>query len=281
MGDLFGPQRPKVPDLNAVHVEVEQMELKRPRAFGNCWLACEVWDLLGLEGFWKEKLPEGHEGVAWSKAAKLLAVIRLIAPSSEWHLHWQWFDLSAMGGLLDEGFAVASKDRLYRRLDRMVTYKKELFLFLEQRWKTLFEAQFDILVFDLTSTYVEEGRNWSPKAKRGYSRDGRPDCLQLIIALVITPEKFPPAYEMREGDTDDNTTLRGFLEKIEQTYGKARRVWVMDRGIPKEELLAELRAPDRDIRYLVGTPRGKLRQYEKALLELPWKGRRTRWGSSS
>jgi transposase len=270
-GDLFGPQRPQVPDLDAVQVKLEQMELRRPRAFGNCWLACAIWDLLGLEEFWKEKLPEGREGVVWSKVAKLLIVNRLIDPGSEWRLHRQWFDESAMDELLDEGFAVASKDRLYRCLDQMLPHKRELFVFLERRWKNLFEAQFDILLYDLTSTYVEGEAQRSPKAKRGYSRDGRPDCLQVVIALVVTPEGFPLAYEVMEGNTADNTTLRGFLEKVEQAYGKARRLWVMDRGIPTEEVLAELRAPDRDIRYLVGTPRGKLKEYEKALLELPWK----------
>jgi hypothetical protein len=270
-GDLFGPQRPQVPDLNAVQVKLEQMELKRPRAFGNCWLAGEIWDLLGLEGFWKERLPEGREAVVWSKVAKLLVIHRLIDPGSEGRLHRQWFDQSAMDELLGESFAVASKDRLYRCLDRIWPHKQELFIFLQQRWKTLFDAQFDILLYDLTSTYVEGEAGLSPKAKRGYSRDGRPDCLQVVIALVITPAGFPLAYEVMDGNTADNTTLRGFLQKIEQTYGKARRVWVMDRGIPTEELLAELRAPDRDIHYLVGTARGKLKQYEKALLELPWK----------
>jgi transposase len=267
---LLGPQAPQVQDLPAIQVKLEQMELRRPRAFGSCWLGCEIWELLGLHQFWRERLPEGREGVAWYKVVQLLAVNRLMDPGSEWRLHRQWFDQSAMDELLDEDLAVASKDRLYRCLDRMLPYKQDLFVYLQQCWKTLFAAQFDILLYDLTSTYVEGEAELNGKAKHGYSRDGRPDCLQVIIGLVITPEGFPLAYEVMEGNTADNTTLRGFLVKIEQTYGKAQRVWIMDRGIVTEEILAEMRAADRDISYLVGTPRGKLKQYEKALLELPW-----------
>ena len=155
--------------------------------------------------------------------------------------------------------------------DRMLPYKAELFAFLERRWKTLLDAQLDILLYDLTSTYVEGEAELNPKAKRGYSRDGRADCLQVVLALVVTPGGFPLAYEVMDGNTADNTTLRGFLANVEQTYGQARRVWVMDRGIPTEEVLAELRTPAPDIRYLVGTPRGKSKQYEEALLELPCK----------
>jgi transposase len=176
-----------------------------------------------------------------------------------------------MDELLGLDCAVAEKDRLYRCLDRVLEHKPELFVYLRQRWQDLFHAQFDLLLYDLTSTYVEGEAEEIPKAKRGYSRDKRFDCKQVIIALVVTPQGFPLAYEVMDGNTSDRTTLRGFLEKIETLYGKARRVWMMDRGIPAEEVLAEMRDPQREMFYLVGTPRGKIKQYQKQWLELPWR----------
>jgi transposase len=165
---------------------------------------------------------------------------------------------------------VAEKDRLYRCLDRLLAHKTELFQHLRQRWQDLFVTQFEVLFYDLTSTYFEGEAQAIEKAKRGYSRDHRPDCLQVIIALVITPEGFPLAYEVMDGNTSDRRTLRGFLDHIEKTYGKARRVWVMDRGIPTETLLAEMRDPARQVFYLVGTPKGRVHQHEKKWLDLPW-----------
>jgi Transposase DDE domain len=267
---LWGPQRLRPDEVDAIGVQLSQMELRRPRAFGSCWLGCEIWRLLELDEFWREKLPEGREGVAWHKVIELLAVNRLVDPGSEWRLHRQWFDQSAMDELLEADSAVASKDRLYRCLDRLLAHKQELFRHLKQRWQTLFGAQFELLLYDLTSTYVEGAAELNPKAKRGYSRDRRPDCLQVIIGLVITTEGFPIAYEVMEGNTADSTTLPGFLDRIEQQYGRAQRVWIMDRGIPTEALLAQLRASQREIRYLVGTPRGLLNKYEQALVDRPW-----------
>lgn len=256
--------------LDSVQVKLSGMELRHPRAFGNCWLGCELWRQLRLDRFWEEKLPVGREAVPWAKVLELLVVNRLIDPGSEFRLHRQWFDQSAMGELLGLDFGVAEKDRLYRCLDRLLEHKQELFLHLRQRWQDLFEARFDILLYDLTSTYIEGEGEQNPKAKRGYSRDKRPDCLQVMIALVITPDGFPLAYEVMDGNTSDKTTLRGFLDKIEGLYGKAERVWVMDRGIPTEAVLAEMRDPERKTFYLVGTPRGRLQKYEKQWLELPW-----------
>jgi len=198
-------------------------------------------------------------------------VNRLIDPGSEFRVHRQWFDQSAMDILLNADFAVAEKDRLYRCLDRILEHRQELFRHLQQRWKDLFDAQFDVLLYDLTSTYVEGEAELNPKAKRGYSRDGRPDCKQVVVALVITPEGFPLAYEVMDGNTSDKTTLRGFLERIEELYGKARRVWLMDRGIPTEAVLEEMRAAEREMFYLVGTPRGRVNKYEKQWLDLPWR----------
>jgi transposase len=256
--------------VNAIQVKLSEMELRRPRSFGDCWLGCEVWRELGLREFWQSRLPKGREGVAWEKVLQLLVVNRLIDPGSEFRVHRQWFDQSAMDELLGEDFAVAEKDRLYRCLDRLLAHKKDLFVFLKERWRNLFNAQYEVLLYDLTSTYFEGQAEEISKARRGYSRDGRPDCLQLVIALVVTTDGFPLAYEVMEGNTSDRTTLRGFLAKIEAAYGKAERMWVMDRGIPTEEILSEMRDPDRKIRYLVGTPRGKINKLEKQWLQLPW-----------
>jgi transposase len=270
---LFPDDRAVPPEaVNSLQVKLNEMELHRPRAFGNCWLGCQLWRQLGLDEFWEERLggETKRERVPWEKVLRLLVVNRLIDPGSEFRIHRQWFDRSAMGELLGEDFAVAGKDRLYRCLDRILDHQRELFVYLRQRWQDLFGAQFDVLLYDLTSTYIEGAGEQIPKAKHGYSRDHRFDCRQVVIALVITPEGFPLAYEVMDGNTRDTTTLRGFLEKIEATYGKARRVWVMDRGIPTEEVLEEMREPERRVSYLVGAPRGKIRQQEKRWLELEW-----------
>jgi len=256
--------------LDGVQVKLAEMELRRPRAFGNYWLGCELWRQLGLDAFWEARLGEGREAVPWAKVLELLVVSRLVSPGSEFRLHRQGFDQSAMGDLLGTGFAVAEKDRLYRCLDRILKHKAALFEHLRQRWQELFQARFDVLLYDLTSTYLEGEGEEIPKAQHGYSRDHRFDCRQVVIALVVTPEGFPLAYEVMEGNTSDRTTLRGFLAKIEAQYGRARRVWLMDRGIPTEEVLQEMRAPQREVFYLVGTPRGKIQQYEKKWLQLPW-----------
>jgi transposase len=256
--------------IDSVQVKLSGLELRRPRVFGNCWLACELWQQLGLDEFWQERLPEAREAVSWEKVLRLLVVNRLLDPGSEFRVHRQWFVDSAMDELLQTDFAVAEKDRLYRCLDRVLEHKRELFVWLQQKWADLFGADFEVLLYDLTSTYFEGEMEQNPKARRGYSRDGRSDCLQLVIALVVTPDGFPLAYEVMNGNTSDRATLRGFLNEIETTYGKARRVWVMDRGIPSEAILKEMREPERQTFYLVGTPKGKINQHEKKWLELPW-----------
>jgi transposase len=256
--------------LDSVQVKLSGLELRRPRTYGSCWLACELWHQLGLDEFWQKRLPESREAVSWEKVLQLLVVNRLLDPGSEFRVHRQWFVSSAMDELLQTDFAVAEKDRLYRCLDRLLVHKEELFVFLKQKWADLFGADFEVLLYDLTSTYFEGEMEQNAKARRGYSRDGRPDCVQLVIALVITPDGFPLAYEVMNGNTSERTTLRRFLKKIESTYGKARRVWVMDRGIPSEAILAEMREPERQTFYLVGTPKGRINQHEKKWLDLPW-----------
>lgn len=268
---LFPEDRPVPADaLDSVQVKLSEMQLRRARPYGNCWLGCELWRQLELDWFWERKLPRGREKVSWAQVLQLLVVNRLIEPGSEFHLHREWFEHSAMDALLGSDFAVAEKDRLYRCLDRVLPHRQELFAHLQQRWKNLFDVSFDVLLYDLTSTYVEGEAELNPKAKRGYSRDGRPDCKQVVVALVITPEGFPLAYEVMDGNTSDKTTLRGFLDKIENLYGKARRVWLMDRGIPTEAILQEMRDPAREMFYLVGTPKARVTKYQKQWLELPW-----------
>jgi transposase len=256
--------------IDSIQVRLSGLELRRPRIFGNCWLACELWQQLGLDEFWQQRLPAGRESVSWEKVLRLLVVNRLLDPGSEFRVHRQWFVDSAMDELMGTGFEVAEKDRLYRCLDRVLEHKQELFVYLKQKWADLFGADFEVLLYDLTSTYFEGEMEQNPKARRGYSRDGRPDCLQLVIALVVTPDGFPLAYEVMNGNTADSSTLRDFLAKIETAYGKARRVWVMDRGIPSEAILKEMREPGRETFYLVGTPKGRISRHEKKWLDLPW-----------
>ena len=256
--------------LDSVQVKLSELELRRPRAFGHCWLACELWSQLGLDEFWQQRLPEARESVSWEKVLRLLVVNRLLDPGSEFRVHRQWYVDSAMDELLQTDFTVAEKDRLYRCLDRVLAHKQELFVCLKQKWADLFAADFEVLLYDLTSTYFEGEMEQNPKAKRGYSRDGRADCLQLVIALVVTPDGFPLAYEVMNGNTSDRATLPGFLKKIASTYGKARRVWVMDRGIPSEAILKDMRTSEEQTFYLVGTPKGKINQHEKKWLDLPW-----------
>jgi len=256
--------------LDSVQVKLSGLELRRPRTFGACWLGCELWHQLGLDEFWQQRLPEARETVSWEKVLQLEVVNCLLDPGSEFRLHRQWFVDSAMDELLETDFAVAGKDRLYRCLDRVLPHKQELFVWLKQKWADLFDSDFEVLLYDLTSTYFEGEMEQNPKAKRGYSRDKRPDCLQLVIALVVTTDGLPLAYEVMKGNTSDRTTLPGFLKKIEDTYGKARRVWVMDRGVPSEAILKDMRDPQRQAFYLVGTPKSRINQHEKKWLDLPW-----------
>jgi transposase len=266
---LFPDDRPVPPNaLNALQIRLSEMKLLRPRSFGDCWLGCWLWQCLELDRFWRHHFEDARGDVPWEKVLQLLTVHRLIDPGSEYHLHREWFLHSAMDELLQVDFQAAGKDRLYRCLDRVLEHKDDLFLHLRQRWQDLFAAEFDVLLYDLTSTYFEGLCRQNPKARHGYSRDGRGDCRQVVIALVVTPQGFPLAYEVLPGNTIDSTTLRDFLQKIEDRYGKARRTWVMDRGIPCEATLAEMREAGTD--YLVGTPRSMLSKLEQSLTNLPW-----------
>jgi transposase len=257
-------------DVDAIGVRLSELRLEHPRQWGACWLALQLWQQLELDSFWWPRLRPSREGTPWLKVLKTLVAYRLIDPGSEWRLHRQWYGASAMADLLEADFGLAEKNTLYRCLDKLVAHKDELFKFLLRRWGELFGAKFDVLLYDLTSTYFETDEDRGPDDLRqfGYSRDKRGDCRQVVIALIVTPEGFPLSYELMSGDTADSTTLSGFLERIEQRYGRADRIWVMDRGIPTEDSLAKMRAMGAS--YLVGTPKGRLTKLEQSFLAQPW-----------
>ncbi|MEN8168066.1 MAG: IS1634 family transposase, partial [Pseudomonadota bacterium] len=266
------PEDRQAPELDCevVQVRLNELQLRRARQWGACWLVLELWEQLRLDDFWSQHLSTSRQGTRWLHVLKTLVCYRLIDPGSEWRLHRQWFEQSAMADLLGEDFALVQKDKLYRCLDRLLPHKQAFFSFLKQRWQVLFNPRFEILLYDLTSTYFESDPPGVGKRQYGYSRDKRPDCVQVVIALIVTPEGFPLAYEVMPGNTSDKTTLADFLKKIEAQYGKSQRVWVMDRGIPTEATLAQMRHSDTPVHYLVGTPRGRLTRLEKAFVGKPW-----------
>jgi len=258
-------------DESVVRLRMSHMRLERPRQWGGCWLALQLWRELELDEFWAERLLPSRKGTRWSEVLLILVVYRLLSPGSEWRLHREWYGRSALADLLGMDRLI-DEHALYDCHDLLLEHKAALFDHLVGRWRDLFNVSFDVLLYDLTSTYFEIDPPLDEQSKRqfGYSRDHRPDCVQVVIALVITPEGFPLAYEVLAGNTADNTTLREFLTRIEHQYGKARRIWLCDRGVPTEEVLQEMRASDPPVQYLVGTPKGRLTALERALLEKPW-----------
>lgn len=261
---------------DAVQVRLSEFTLHRPRQWGACWVACKLWQQLDLEAFWSARLPASREGTDWKTLLQILTTYRLLDPGSEWRLHRHWLAHSGLGDLLGLELRGISKDSLYRCLDRLLKHRPALFQHLRARWQDLFGAKFDVLLYDLTSTYFESDPPFPEGDKRrfGYSRDHRPDCVQVVLALVVTPEGYPLAYEVLPGNTSDKTTLAAFLEKIEKLHGKAERIWVMDRGIPTEAVLEQMRQSDPKVFYLVGTPKSRLSQLEQKLLDLPWQSAR-------
>ena len=261
-----------VDDADIVRIRLSQLSLHRPRQWGGCWLAMQLWEQLGLDAFWAQRLEPSRKGTRWDWVLQVLVAYRLLDPGSEWRLYRHWFEHSAMADLLGADLELAEIHKLYECHERLLEHKKDLFTHLTDRWKDLFNARFEVLLYDLTSTYFESDPPFPEEDKRryGYSRDKRSDCLQVVIALIVTPEGFPLAYEVLAGNTSDKTTLPEFLKKIEQQYGKAERIWVMDRGVPTEKILEQMRVADPPVQYLVGTPRGRLSQYEEKLTQLPW-----------
>jgi hypothetical protein len=270
---LFPADRtPPVTDTPAVQVQLNRLQLCRPRTWGACWLADQLWRELHLDAFFAPRLGCSREGTDWEKVLRLLTLYRLLAPGSEWRLHRQWFGTTACADLLGVDERIAQDDTLYRGLDGLLAHKESLFAHLRERWYDLFGAKFEVLLYDLTSTYFECDVPADPADPRrfGHSRDKRSDCVQVIVALVVTPEGLPLAYEMLPGNTADKTTLRDMLQLIQNRYGAAERIWVMDRGIPTEAVLEQLRQSDSKVSYLVGTPKGRLSALEKQLADKPW-----------
>jgi len=261
-----------VADETIVRIRLSELSLHRARQWGACWLTGYLWEELGLDRFWVQHLEPSRKGTRWDWVLHILVAYRLIEPGSEWRLYRPWFEPTALADLLGVDLELADIHKLYECHDRLLPHKRALFSHLTQRWKDLFNARFEVLLYDLTSTYFESNPPFPEEDKRryGYSRDKRSDCVQVVIALIVTPEGFPLAYEVLSGNTSDKTRLPDFLKKIEEQYGKAERIWVMDRGIPTEKGLAQMRAAEPPIQYLVGTPRGRLGKYEADLLALPW-----------
>src|ERR1039457_1197812 len=260
-----------VDDETIVRLRLARLRLERPRQWGGCWLALQLWRQLELDEFWAERLPPSRKGTRWDQVLLILVVYRLLSPGSEWRLHREWYGRSALADLLGMD-RVIDEHALYECHDLLLKQKTALFDHLVGRWRDLFNVSFDVLLYDLTSTYFEIDPPLSDEDKRqfGYSRDHRPDCVPVVIALIVTPEGFPLAYEVLAGNTRDCTTLKDFLSRIERQYGKARRCWLMDRGIPTEEVLAQMRTSDPPVQYVVGTPKGRLTALERSLLEKPW-----------
>lgn len=263
------------PDTLLVQVDLAGLEIHRPRQWGACWLMLMIWRLLGLDGFWQERLAPTRKGTDYYPLLLVHVCNQVIDPGSEWHVLCHWYRQTALSDLLGLHPEVLPKNPYYHCLDLLVEHKDALFRHLQERWNNLFGANCDVLLYDLTSTYFEndpppEGVA-SSKKRRGYSRDHRPDCLQVVIAVVMSSDGFPLTYEVFAGNTQDKQTLREMIAKIESQYGKTERIWIMDRGIPTEETLAEMRAATPQVRYIVGTPRGRLSRYEQSFLQKSWK----------
>jgi transposase len=242
--------------------------LERTRQFGACFLGWELWKRLELDRFFEQWVDGEPAEVAWSRVAALLAINRLCAPGSELALEQRWYPSTALDDLLEIEDGKINDTRLYRCLDRVLPHKTKLERHLKDRYGALFGAEFDVLLYDLTSTYVEGAAEKNPMVRRGYSRDHRPDCEQLVIALIVNHEGFPFSYETFAGNRSDVSTMETILRMVERKYGKARRIWVFDRGIVSEENLAAIRK--RDGQYLVGTPRSQMKRFETELLKDDW-----------
>lgn len=259
---------PPPDDPTVARVRLDRVRVERARRFGDVFLGLELWKRLGLDIFWEGLLDHERADVPWSQVAGLLAINRLCAPGSELAIEQRWYPSTALDDLLRLPAGSINDTRLYRCLDRLLPHKTKLEQHLKQRYGELFAADFDILLYDLTSSYVEGAAAKDPMMQRGYSRDHRPDCKQMVIALIVNREGFPLSYETFDGNRADVSTLETVMRMVERKYGRARRVWVFDRGIVSEENLAAVRR--RQGQYLVGTPRSKLKQFEQELLSGNW-----------
>jgi len=259
---------PPADDPNVARVLLNKVRLERARQLGPCWLGLELWRRLELDKFWEGLVDDPVAEVPWSRVAAVLAINRLCAPGSELAIEERWYPTTALDDLLAIPEGSLNDTRLYRCLDRLLPHKTKLERHLRERYGELFGAEFDVLLYDLTSSYVEGAGEQDPMLQRGYSRDHRPDCKQVVIALIVNAEGFPLSYETFDGNRADVSTLEAVMRMVERKYGRARRVWVFDRGVVREENLAALRR--RSGQYLVGTPRSKLKQFEAELLAEGW-----------
>jgi transposase len=259
---------PPEDDPNVARVLLNKVRMERSRQFGNCYVGLELWKRLKLDQFYEELVDKDEADVAWSRIAALLAINRLCEPTSELAVEERWYPATALDDLLGIAEGKVNDTRLYRCLDHLIPHKTKLERHLRQRYGELFAATFDVLLYDLTSSYVEGEAEKNPMMRRGYSRDHRGDCKQVVVALIVNEDGFPLSYETFDGNRADVTTLETVIRMVERKYGKARRVWIFDRGIISEDNLNALRK--RDGQYLVGTPRAKLKQFEKQLLDGEW-----------
>jgi transposase len=261
-----------VDDGTVVRICLSQLRLERSRQWGAVWLSWQLWNELQLHEFWSEHLPESRKGTRWDQVLFVLVAYRLLAPGSEWRLYRQWYAQTALADLLGADAGLSEIHKLYACHDQLLAHKLAVFGHLKERWVELFQARFEVLLYDLTSTYFESPppEDASDKRRYGYSRDKRSDCVQVVIALIVTPDGLPLAYEVMAGNTRDSSTLSAFLKQIADQYGQAERTWVMDRGIPTEAVLAQMRESSPPVRYLVGTPKGRLSKLEADLSARPW-----------
>jgi transposase len=264
-GDLFEKQE-DIPSW--AMVDIKQVSVERLRQFGDVYLGLALWKRLGLERFCEENIASSREEVSWSLMVCVLVLARFCAPSSELQIAESWYGKTALDDLLGVPEEKINDDRLYRALDAVLPYKDALCKHLQERYGELFGTKFDFLLYDITSTYFEGTGERNSQAKRGYTRDGRPDCVQVCIGLVVSREGLPLAYEVFEGNRTDVTTVEDIVDYMEAKHGQAGRVWVMDRGMVSEENLEYLRK--RKDRYLVGTPKAMLKRFERELLESGW-----------
>jgi transposase len=261
---LFDDDLPAEP----IPLDLRGLRLERGRRFGDVWLAWRLWQVVGLDLLLERLLPAGREDVPWATMAAVLVIARLCEPSSELHIAEDWFRRTALDDLLDVSEAKVNDDRCYRGLDRLLTHKEALEKHLKDRLGTLFALDYDLLLYDVTSTYFEGLAEANPLAQRGYSRDQRSDCKQVCIGLVVTRDGFPLGFEVFAGNRHDSTTLREIVQRMEARYGTSSRVWALDRGMVSAAHLAWLRG--RGSRYIVGTPKAQLRAYERQLLDGDW-----------
>ena len=262
--ELFDEDLPE----ERIELDVKRVRVERGRQFGDVWVGLRLWQALRLDRLLEELLPPGREDVSWATLAAVLAIARFCEPASELHIAEDWFRRTALGDLLGLSDDQINADRLYRALDRLLPHKEAIEAHLKDRLGTLFDLEYDLLLYDITSTYFEGEAKANPQAARGYSRDHRPDCKQVCIGLVVTRDGVPLGYEDFAGNRHDSTTLQEIVARMEARYGAADRIWALDRGMISEDNLNWLK--QRGSRYIVGTPKRQLRRYEQQLLSGSW-----------